>query len=438
MAENNSEQLGFVDSRGLIVRGAIIGGVIIVLIGAFYGARWQLGQALAESFSPNAANSAQIALAAVSLAPHNSLAHSISAKVQQGRTLTDILEKTRSDIENAVRYSPQDYRYWLELGRIREQSGDRAAGEAAMRRAVEIAPAYAYPRWMLGNLLLRDDKKDAAFSEFKSVAANHTALRQQVLYLVWETSGGDANQLKQLFGDTAVVRAALAVFYAGKNLPDESVQMWQSLSQEEKEEHRAAGKTALRLNYERYNTRAAAIFEEALKYESAQIGKVTNAGFEAEIGKSEEAIFGWHIDQIKNAGISLDTRLPREGRLSLKITFTGYSEQTLQIVQQLVAVEENARYRLTAAVRTADLKSAGTPVLEIANSKSFEVLGAAPPFAVGTSDWQNVTIEFTVPPGSQGVFIRTTRVYCGADCPIVGALWYDDFKLEQINKTGKK
>lgn len=438
MAENNSEQLGFVDSRGLVVRGAIIFGVILVVTAAFYGARWQLGQALAETFSPNAANSAQTALAAVGLAPGNSLAHSISAKVQQGRTLTDILEKTRSDNENAVRYSPRDYRYWLELGRIREQSGDRAAGEAAMRRAVEIAPAYAYPRWMLGNLLLREDKKEAALNEFKSVAATHMGLRQQVFYLVWETSGGDANQLKQLFGDTAVVRAALSVFYAGKNLPNESVQMWQSLSAEEKEEHYAAGKSALQINYEKSNTRAAAILARDLKFESAEIGKITNGGFEEEIGKSHQTIFGWHIDQVKNAGISLDTRQPREGRLSLKITFSGYNEQTLQTAPQLIAVEENTHYRLTAAVRTADLKSAGMPILEVANAKTFEVLGAAPPFAVGTSDWQNVAIEFTVPPDTQGVFVRTTRAFCGAGCPIVGALWYDDFNLEQISKTGKK
>lgn len=438
MSKNNFEQLGFLDSRGLIVRGGLVVVVILTLVGAFYGVRWQLGQALAESFGLNAENSGQTALAAVILAPRNSLAYSISAKVQQGRTLPDILEKARTDNEEAVRYSPKDYRYWLDLGRTREQSGDSLAGEAAMRRAVEIAPSYAYPRWMLGNLLLREDKKEAALAEFKRVAATHSTLRQQVFYLVWETSGGNADELKQHFGDTPVVRAALAVFYAGKNLPNESVQMWQSLSPDEKAENREAGRNSLRANYERLNAHAAAIFANDLGFETAEIGKITNGGFEQEIGKSADAIFGWHIDQIKNADISLDLRQPREGKRSLRVTFSGYSEPTLQVAPQLVAIESGARYRLSFAVRTADLKSAGTPVLEVADIKTSKILGASQPFAAGTNDWQNIAVEFIAPPHTQAVVIRTTRAFCGANCPIIGAIWYDDFKLERADKTEKK
>ncbi len=436
---DSSEQLGFLDSRGLIVRAALVIVVVLILVAAFYGAEWQLGQALAESFSPNAENSRQTALAAVSLAPRNSLAYSTSAKVQQGRTLPEILEKAGSDDENAVRYAPADYRYWLELGRTREQAGDREAAEAAMRRAVEIAPAYAYPRWMLGNVLLRENKKEEALEEFKRVAATHSVLRQQVFYLVWETSDGNADELKRLFGDTPVVRAALAVFYAGKNLPNESVQMWQSLSPDDKEENREAGKNALRINYEKFNAQAATVFASDLGFEDAKIGQITNGGFEQKIAESSAVIFGWHIDQIKNVGLSLDTRQPFEGKLSLKMNFNGFSEPTLQAVPQFVAVESGARYRLSCAVRTADLKSAGTPVLEVADMKTLKTLGASQPFPTGTSDWQNMTVEFTVPPDSQSIWVRTTRAFCGANCPIVGAVWYDDFKLERLgSKTDKK
>lgn len=436
---DNSEQIGFLDSRGLVVRAAMSVAVFLIVVAMFYGAEWQLGQALAESFSPNAENSRQTALAAVSLAPHNSLAYSTLAKVQQGRTLPEILDKARSDNENAVRCAAQDYRYWLELGRTREQAGDRLGAETAMRRSVEIAPAYAYPRWMLGNVLLRENKKDEALEEFKRVAATHSVLRQQVFYLVWETSDGNADELKRLFGDTPVVRAALAVFYAGKNLPNESVQMWQSLTPDEKAENREAGKNALRINYEKLNAQAAAMFASDLELENAKIGEITNGGFEQKISESTAAIFGWHIDQIKNIGISLDTRQPREGKLSLKLNFNGYSEPTLQAVPQFVAVEPGGRYKLSFAIRTADLKSAGTPVLEVADMKTLKTLGASQPFASGTADWQIQTIEFAVPPDSQSVWIRTTRAFCGANCPIVGAVWYDDFKLERAgNKTENK
>lgn len=438
MAEINSEQLKFINSQNLAVRGALILTIILAIAGGYFGVRWQLGQALAESFVPGAENSLQTAIAAISLAPRNSFTHSISAKVQQGRTLADITTKARQDNENAVRFSPNDYRYWLDLGRAREQSGERESGEAALRRSVALAPNYAYPRWLLGNLLLRADKRDEAMNEFKRVAATHSTLRQQVFYLVWETSGGDAEQLKQMFGDTPQVRAALAVFYAGKNLPAESVKMWQSLSAEEKAEHREAGKNALRANYEKLNFHAATVFARDLEIEDAEIGKVTNGGFESEIGKSSDAIFGWHVDQIKGVEISLDLRDPREGKRSLRMTFSGYAEPTLNAMPQFIAVQPNAKYRLNFAVKTAELKSAGTPILEVADVKTLKTLAACHPFPTGSNGWQNVSIDFATPADAQAVLIRTTRAFCGAGCPIVGSVWYDDFKLERLEKTEKK
>jgi hypothetical protein len=48
---------------------------------------------------------------------------------------------------------------------------------------------------------------------------------------------------------------------------------------------------------------------------------------------------------------------------------------------------------------------------------------------VGTTDWQDVALDFTVPEGIEGVEIRTVRANCGEDCPIAGTFWYDDFRL---------
>lgn len=433
------EQLGFLDSRSLAVRGGLIAAVIITVLAMYYGARWQMGQAFAESFAPNTENAAQVSALAVSIAPQNSLAYSNAAKVQQGRSLPDILANAQKNNENAVRYSPNDYRYWLDLGRTREQSGDRAAGEVAMRRSVELAPAYAYPRWMLGNLLLRAGRRDEALAEFKQTAATHSTLRQQVFYLVWESSNGDAEQLKQLFGDTPVVRAALAVFYAQKNLPNESVQMWQSLTTEEKGENANAAENAMLVNYQKFNFHAAAVFTRDLGVENVEIDKITNGGFESDIPTSKNNIFNWFIPQTKGVDVSIDLRQPAEGKRSLRMTFNGYAEPTLLAAGQAVAVEPNTRYKLTFALRTSDLRSAGTPLVEVVEVKTAKGLGATAPFAAGTiSEWQAVSLEFATPPDTQAVVVRTVRAFCGENCPIVGIVWYDDFKLEKLGKTDKK
>ena len=61
--------------------------------------------------------------------------------------------------------SPYDYRFWMSLGTAYDQDGDAAKAEAALRRAVALAPSYAYPHWYLGNLLLRNGHYDEAFAE---------------------------------------------------------------------------------------------------------------------------------------------------------------------------------------------------------------------------------------------------------------------------------
>ena len=67
------------------------------------------------------------------------------------------------EFEVAVRLSPNDFRYWEELGRALEMTGDRAGAEKALRRAVFLAPNYYHPHWRLGNLLLRSNRYEEAF-----------------------------------------------------------------------------------------------------------------------------------------------------------------------------------------------------------------------------------------------------------------------------------
>jgi tetratricopeptide (TPR) repeat protein len=439
VSDKNSEQIKLIDSRGGLVRAAIFFAVLLAFVAAYYGVRWQFGQAFAESFVPGSETAAQAAFLATKLAPQNSFAYQISAKVQQGKALSEILAKTESDNENAVRFAPQDYRYWLDLGRARSQNGDAVGGEAALRRAVALSPNYTYPRWFLGNLLLREDRTDEAMREFEKVAVNDSVLRSQVFYLVWERYGGDAEKLKEMFGDTPQVRAALAVFYAGKNLPAESIQMWQSLTDEEKQDNREAGKNALRANFEKGNFHAAAFLVKDLQIEAAEIGKITNGGFEQDTGKMSDIFFNWRIEQIKSLSVSFDLRQPKEGKRSLQLTFSGFVEPTLQAAPQAIAIEPNAKYHLSFAFRTADLKSAGTPFVEVVDLKSSKQIGASQPLPSGTNtNWQTVAFDFSTPPDAQAVLLRINRAFCGANCPIVGAVWFDDFRLEQIDRKEKK
>ena len=94
-----------------------------------------------------------------------------------------------------------------------------------------------------------------------------------------------------------------------------------------------------------------------------------------------------------------------------------------------VVVEPGKNYKLKFWLRTENLKSSGVPQIEIINGNDDKIIAVTRPFSLGTNDWQEIAVDFTAPENCEGISIRTTRTYCGENCPIAGLMWYDDFEL---------
>ncbi len=62
----------------------------------------------------------------------------------------------------------------MEFGAALEQAGDFEKAEKALREAVKLAPSYAYPRWYLGNLLVRTDRYDGRLCRAADAPAKRT------------------------------------------------------------------------------------------------------------------------------------------------------------------------------------------------------------------------------------------------------------------------
>ena len=130
------------------------------------------------------------------------------AGLEKRSLLPGDLEDAARHYEEAVRLSPNDYRFWLDLGLTREELGDRAGGEKALRRAVELAPFYANPHWYLGNLLLRAGRGDEAFAELRRAAEADAKLRPQLFNAAWTVYGQNVDEIKKVVGDSAAADRA--------------------------------------------------------------------------------------------------------------------------------------------------------------------------------------------------------------------------------------
>jgi len=443
----STDQLKLISLRAPALRVLLVVPVVLALVYSWFATRWYVGNLVAE-FAPQIrdeqlpeetveAMRLDAAQAAMRLSPGDPLPHRIIAGLKKASFAPDDLDEALRQYEEAVRLSPNDYRLWMDLGRTREQAGDAEGGERALRRSVELAPFYTYPRWYLGNLLLRNGRGDEAFSELRRAADSYPELRPQIFNAAWSFYNEDVDAINRAAGGSPAVRGELAVYVARRNRFEDALRLWGSLTPAEKKGQGAAGgqliSEALKTN--RFRTAldiSRDLITDAL--ESPKAEQVLNAGFELDVEGTGTNIFGWKVTPITEAQVAVDPIHKHGGERSLRIVFKALKTFDFNNrISQLIVVEPGAQYRLEFYVRTETLKSGATPFVAVTNSVDGAVLKTSQPLPVGTNDWQAVAIDFQVPPGTEAITIRIFRGVCTTEtiCPISGIVWYDDFNLQR-------
>lgn len=418
-----------------LLRALLVVPVLIALAFSWYSTRWYMGNFVAE-FAPNMEEGQmEAATAAMRLAPDDPWTHWVVASLKRKSFLPGDLEEAVRHYEEAVRLSPNDYRFWLDLGRAREAVGDREGGEKALRRAVELAPSYANPRWHLGNLLLRSGRGDEAFAELRRAADADAKLRPQLFNAAWTLYSENVDEIRKVVGDSAVARAEFIIYLIGRQRLDDGLSLWSTFKPAEKKEQSGAGGALVKKLFEQNRYHAALNILADLNPEdgSAKARQFVNGGFENDIETSAANVLYWRVKSEEQAQIAIDGTTAHSGQRSLRILFKSSSSFAFNNVAQLVVVEPGTQYRFECYARAEDLKSAGTPVITITDAMDgTSVLGNSPPLAAGTYGWQPVTISFKTPPKTEAVIVTIGRAMCGGDavCPIFGKVWYDDFNLQ--------
>jgi Flp pilus assembly protein TadD len=440
VSQVKADQLKLIDVQSPLMRALLIVPVILVLVGSWYAGRWYIGNVVAD-YSPSL-ESGQLEMAkwTTELAPDDPLPHWTVGALEERVLPSEQLAHALQEYERAVSLSPNDYRLWVDLGRTREHAGDVTGGEKALRRAVELAPHYAEPRWLLGNLLLRAGRTDEAFVELHRSAEQEPRLRPQIFNMAWYVFDHDVQAMSRAVGNSPAARADLALYLMGQSRLDDALGQWDGLSTADKIEQQQTGKALMRAML------GARRFHVALKLlkdvdpqgaAGAQPEHVLNGSFESDVGISENP-FDWRVTSVAPVQIGIDERYRRSGNRALRVRFQAPDVLPFNNVVQLIVVEPSTAYRLEFYVRTAELKSASTPIVGVYDAADGTRFGSSEPLAVGSHDWQLVAIDFKTGPKTEGVHISTNRGACESDspCPIFGTVWYDDFNLQRGGGAG--
>jgi tetratricopeptide (TPR) repeat protein len=366
-------------------------------------------------------------------------------------------ERAMADLEQAVRISPRDYRFRLELGKAYELSGEGARAEASLQRAVELAPRYFETHWALANLRLRSGQTDAALAEFRAALGMsggfatppHREAALTVYATITQALGEKFETLKQITPADNVSQSYLAEYLAanhgGKGL-DAALEIWRRVPPEDKvTQRRMAFQLLWRTEAAHRFTDEREIWQSLIRLgeieaNDAEQNLITNGGFErppvSERFQSldgAQAGFDWvFAPPHPQVRMRRDSSVAHSGARALALAFNTLMRSEFQGASQLIQVEPARAYQLSYFVKTTRLPDAG-PFVELRDAvqpESFTVRATVPG---GTSDWREVRLVFTTPPQTRALRLLIR-------CPVLfefsssnqGELWFDDFRLETV------
>ena len=403
----------------------VIAGAACVLA-SWYVSKWGMANSAAGRI-----DDADVATYLTHLAPDDPQTHYAAAVLLEKSFDQDNIRRALNELEIATALAPENYLFWLDLGRARERDGDAEGAERALRRALELAPNYSRVQWALGNSLLRQGRIEEAFGEIKkAVASDPVAFANPAAATAWQFFDGDIAAIRRAVGDSARFDGSLAGLLAREKRFDEAMEIWRGLSPEEKKDSlRETGTTLAGKMLEgkkfRYAREALADLDD--KDAGPQIGQIANGGFEGAVKPEGAGPFEWQINPGLQPQIVLSNGQKHGGNNSLLFIFNSGDGKDFRSVSQLVAVEPAASYELEIFYRS-DLKTSAAfkwEVVDAADGKQIAVSDAI----ANRAEWSPLRVKFKSPIASDGVVVRLVREGCGQICPVAGSLWFDDVAL---------
>lgn len=391
----------------------------------------RIGSARTAAHNALRTNDTAIADRAVRLLPNDAEVHAARGIVLQR---TESYPDASLELERAIQLRPRDYFLWMMLGVTRDLNDDHQGAVAAFHESVALAPAYAKPHWLLGNLFLRMDQVDEAFKELRFAADRDPSLLPNVIDLAWGISRNDAAQtVAAIQPRTDGARMSLTIFLAAHKQGSAAINQFRTVTSPP-----LAGSD--RLIYELTGSKSIGeAFEVWTRTHCAACkpGSLVNPGFEDEIEVARNG-FGWQISpDVINVTLSVDASEHQSGARSLRLDFHGGSNSATALASQMVVVNPGTKYRLSFQAMTKSFVSSAAPLVKVidASDESASVLAQSS----GLSDvnsWRPFTIEFTAGANTRAVEVLVSRQACANNpCAAFGTLWIDSFSLDAANSN---
>jgi cytochrome c-type biogenesis protein CcmH/NrfG len=391
--------------------------------------------------------------AALAHAPANPVVIAARAKYLSYRAEEPDEAQGLAELRRAVRLTPSDYRYWLELGRAAENAGELVAAGQAFARARQLAPGYFETHWTWANFKLRNGEvgeAEAAFRQALLLSENRPGVTNgraalNVYDALAQAVGLDLEMLRRVAPPDLVAQSYLAWYLASRQAIDPALEIFRRIPHPDSPAQLELIQQLLAATQGagRY-TEAREVWDvlrsiSGLPAEAAG-NLIENGGFEREpmveryeILRGAGLGFDWLIDRHAEVTVRRDDDRPHGGERSLLVGFSMGMTTPFANLSQQVVVEPGRRYSLTFQVRTRNIPAA-PPWVEIVDAQRPEALNLNLPLPAGAGDWQTVNLDFVTPPGTCAIrVVLRSPLYRELSGINRVELHLDDFSLVRVD-----
>jgi tetratricopeptide (TPR) repeat protein len=333
----------------------------------------------------------------------------------------------------AVQLNPHSARYWFDLASAYQVLGDTARQTVALERAIHADSMTPDVAWEAANLYLVQGENEKALREFSVVMANDSSLASASIQFCYRINPDVDSLLRDVVPHNADAYVALLGLLKTQQATADTFKVWDALIQTNQPfEVRQVNDYVRYLIQHKEVDQAIKVWQEGAgrfrysPYLPSPANMVANSTFSLDL---LNAGFDWQYQKQSGVMLTLDPSDFHAGRRSLMITLDGPGISDAGIYQ-LIAVQPNTSYDLTAYYKSGELEGAGGVHLTVQDMYSLAIYYDSDELQEA-GFWKSIDGEFTTGPDCKLVVLHLRRLPAGS--PIRGKLWVDDFHL--VKKT---
>lgn len=348
-------------------------------------------------------------------------------------------------LRQAAELNPRRWDFWSDLGTTCDFVGDTACSDEAFDRAFDLNPMTPSLQWAIGNHYLLTNRQEKAFPYFRRLLE----LDPQYLEATYRLCLRAVRDPQMIYtevvprGTDASARFAFLLFLSSTADYESAMKIWgQMISGPDRSPELALVKPFLDFLIDHNQIQDASTVWDGLQHAgvipagptSPAANLLYDGNFE---GTPLNTGFDWRISDSPDLVFNFSDPSAYKGTKCLRIDFALGRNTDYDLLDQVVRIDPNTHYQLTAYVRSDNLTSDNGPRLRVIEMGCGDCVPRTSDATVGTTPWHPIDVEFLTQPQTQAVRISFWRQHEQRySRDITGTVWLDEVNLRALETPG--